>query len=275
MTTFQRLIKYGALLLAIALIFLIFAGAGGAIIGVSQLFGGNNSINEITDDEGYTTETFKQDDIESIDIELAAATLKITDSDTFSVTYSKRGVRVQNKKHTLKIEEKGVGFIGVEKDSVIVLSVPADMDINKVSVESGAGGVNIEKLTCNKFEMDFGAGEINLGDVTVTEKTEIDCGVGKLKITDGKLNNLKFSSGVGECDITARLTGNSNFESGVGNIRLNLIGTEQDYNVGAETGIGIISVNGKRLADGKTYGEGENSVYIEGGVGSVKISFSK
>lgn len=272
MTTFQRVVKYLAMLLAIALVFLIFAGVGSAIVGVSQIFGSSGSLSEITDDEGYTTETFKQDDIENLKIELAAATLKITDGDTFSVTYSKQGVRVQNKKHTLKIEEKGVGIIGKEKNTAIVLTLPADMNIDKVSVESGAGAVTIEKLVCDKLEFDFGAGEINLGDITVSSKTEIDCGVGRLIISNGKLKNLDFSSGVGECDITARLSGQSKIEAGVGKIRLNLLGEKQDYCISAETGIGVISVDGKRLSDGSSAGEGNNTVHIEGGVGAVKVT---
>lgn len=273
MTTFQRTVKFLAMLLAIALIAAIFTGFGGAIIGISHIFGGSDSISEITNDEGYTTETFKQEDIEKLDIELAAATIQITDGDTFSVQYSKQGARVQHKKNTLKIEEKGIGIIGFERDSVIIVTIPSDMNVKNVDIESGAGAVNIDKLVCEKFELEFGAGEVTLGDVEFKSKAQFDCGVGKLTVKNGIMNNLEFSSGVGDCNINAYLTGKANFEAGVGKVALSLLGEKQDYTVSAETGVGIISVDGQRLSDGDIFGDGENKVYIEGGVGAVKVSF--
>ena len=77
--------------------------------------------------------------------------------------------------------------------------------------------------------------------------------------------------GVGELDLSAKLSGNSDIDAGVGRLNLNLIGN--DYKIKVDKGIGSASINGNDIKDDTYYGEGSNIIDIDGGVGSIDISY--
>ena len=87
------------------------------------------------------------------------------------------------------------------------------------------------------------------------------------------LNNLDFEMGVGELDLTSALIGESELEFGVGKTRLTFIGSQNDYSIDVDEGIGDIKIDGVSFSKDKVYGNGGNSVSIDGGVGSIDVFF--
>ena len=52
-------------------------------------------------------------------------------------------------------------------------------------------------------------------------------------------------------------------------------GQEDDYKIIAEKGLGNLSINNKNYGDKVTYGEGKNTIDIDGGMGNIYIRFQK
>ena len=83
--------------------------------------------------------------------------------------------------------------------------------------------------------------------------------------------NLDLVLGVGEAKIEGDLLGESEVDCGVGELTLTL-GKQTDYQVHLEKGLGSIFVNGSEYGGG-VYGNGNNKVEIDGGVGRINVKF--
>ena len=79
--------------------------------------------------------------------------------------------------------------------------------------------------------------------------------------------------GIGELHYTGTLTGNSKVDYGVGETNLTLTGSEKDYQIILDKGVGDAIVNGMSMGDNSTYGNGVNRIEVDGGVGDLNIMF--
>ena len=79
--------------------------------------------------------------------------------------------------------------------------------------------------------------------------------------------------GVGELNLTGELSGKSSIDYGVGETNIVLLGTDDDYKVKLDKGIGEATIDGIKMSDDSVYGAGKNYIEIDGGVGELSISF--
>ena len=79
--------------------------------------------------------------------------------------------------------------------------------------------------------------------------------------------------GIGETVISAVFSGETDVDLGIGSAQLTVRGRAEEYSVTVEKGIGGAALDGERVADGKTYGDGAHSIRIDGGIGSIELNF--
>ena len=259
MTTFQKCVKYLAIALAIFLIVSIFGGIFGAI----GLFSGNNVLKEV---KTYTL----SDNISDLNIEISAAKLEIKRGDSFALESNLKDLTVKEKDGKLIIEHKKKGSYD---NAMLVFYVPDGTVFGKASINTDAGIVSIDKLEADTMELEFGAGEVNIGTLTANKSADIDGGTGKITISGGTLKNLEIDMGVGQLNLTSAIIGRGEFELGVGETNITLIGHKNEYTVKVEKGVGSVTVDGK--SGSISYGSGINNIDIEGGVGSVSVIFKE
>ena len=246
MTHFQRVIKYLALFLAFSLAAAIIIGG---ISLMATVFGmGNSSVL----DEMYSIELSQN--IESIDIDLSTASLKIVLGDKFALSTNIGNLKVTSDS-TLKIKQKHHQIISIHsgKSGEIILTIPADVILKSFELDAGAGYVDIECLNVKNVEIDAGAGAIT--------------------INGGEIGRLDLDLGVGEANITSAIKGKSTIDCGVGETNINLLGKSEDYTLDIDTGIGSVTLNGTHIKGSTKIGNGSNKLEIDGGVGAININF--
>ena len=246
MTHFQRVIKYLALLLAFSLAAAIIIGGVGLM---GAIFGmGNSSVLE----EMYSIELSQN--IESVDIDLSAASLKIVLGDKFALSTNIGNLKVTSD-FTLKIKQKPHQIISIHsgKSGEIILTVPADIMLKSFELDAGAGYVELECLNA--------------------ENVEIDAGAGAITINGGEIERLDLDLGVGKANITSAIKGKSTIDCGVGETNINLLGKSEDYTLDIDTGIGSVTLNGTDIKGNTKIGNGSNKLEIDGGVGAININF--
>ena len=246
MTHFQRVIKYLALFLAFSLAAAIILGGIGL---VGTIFGiSSNSVLA----EMYSIELSQN--IEKIDINLSASSLKIELGDRFALTTNIGKLNVTSDS-TLKIKQKHhqVFSINHGKAGEIILTIPYGAMLKFFDLDAGAGSVEIECLNAKSVEIDTGAGAIN--------------------INGGEIEHLYLDLGVGEANITSAIKGKSSINCGVGETNINLIGKMDDYILNIDTGIGSVTFNDTNIKGNTTIGNGQYKLEIEGGVGAINIKF--
>lgn len=62
---------------------------------------------------------------------------------------------------------------------------------------------------------------------------------------------------------------------GIGETSLVLVGTDNDYKIELDKGIGEAWLDGKKMSDDSFYGSGSRRIEIDGGVGELNISFTE
>lgn len=267
MTDMQRIIKYCAMALAFSIIIGL---AFTLIYGAGFLFGifDNNSKKL---EEGKEIEITKE--ITNIEIELKSTNLIIErDKELYAATNNDK---ISYKVHgnTLIITERNNKLFNNEPDTDLVIYIPEDHILDEISLDAGAGRVEFFDITAKELELDLGAGTVDIDFVDVTKEASIDGGAGNLSINNSNINNLELDMGVGTLELESKLTGENEISCGVGSVTLNLIGTEQDYQVNVDKGLGSTTIDGKSVKDGQTVGTGKNILEIDGGVGSITIDF--
>ena len=269
----QKVIKYIAIAFAIFLIVNIIGGiitAFACIAGVTGIVSISSNTENIVDfSQSYT-------EVEQIQIECKLSNLSIKQGTEFKIeaTTIEDKFECENKDGILKIREKEFRlFRNNVSDSNITVYIPENNKLTNVKIETGAGKVTIEKLFTDKLELDLGAGSVKISDINVEKEAKINGGVGKVKIENSVLNNLELDCGVGEFEMTAKLIGNTDIDCGVGRLEVNLIGNEDDYKISAKKGLGSFKINSKEIQNDTKYGNGENYIKIDAGVGSTIIKY--
>lgn len=275
MTTFQKIIKYCATALAVFLIVTIIGGAVTALLAISGVKTLKNEIKENKAEFSELKEYTVSSEVEALDIEVGAADIVIEKGDKLTVRYSGVNFDFSEEDGKLEIENDDDSFLGFDAAGKLVVTVPDKKSFKKVALSAGAGDIFIESLSCGSLDLDLGAGQIDIDYIRAKNDANIDGGAGEMVIASGDINNLDISLGVGKTELKALLTGKSTVEAGVGELVLTLQGKKDDYTVFAETGIGEFSVDGERVSDGYTVGDGASLVEIEGGIGAVRVNFEE
>ncbi len=262
MTTFQRVIKYLAMALAVALIIGIVSGA----LGLLGLFG---ALSDRTDG---TMEVYSlSSTLHELELEIHAAHVTIRQGDTAQVESDLKDLTVKEKNGRLIIRQPRRLF--TREYGEVTLTLPATVALDAAVIIAGAGNVTVEALTVRDLTMTLGAGEAVLQNLAVSEDTEIDGGAGALTVQNSTLHGLDLSMGVGKLTMTAALTGESEISCGVGEVDLTLTGGRETYRVEVTKGLGNATVDGNAVKGETVIGNGVNSVEITGGVGTLTVNF--
>lgn len=265
MTPLQRFIKYCAIALAVCLI----AGiAAGALAVLSALAGIEALMDLTTSPEEAQTE---YTGIQNLDMEIGAADIRIVTGDTLSVQTDNPYITFRESLGTLVIREEA--HIGNLESSTLTLTVPEDLIFEQADITTGAGRIDAESLACNRLKLEQGAGMAEFQSLCVLEQVSLEGGAGKIVIHGGSLRNLDFEMGLGEAQVTTALAGNCSVSAGIGSMYLTVLGDPGDFTVRSEHGIGQIQVDGARLSGKQRLGSGPNILEIEGGIGSITVTF--
>lgn len=266
MTNLQKGIKYCAIAFGVFLIVSILSAILGAIGIIDMITTGGSTTGE------SFTKTYQ--DIRSIDIDVAYSDILITQGEEFKVdaTNISRRFSATVKNDTLKIKEKRNWFWMGSRSGKIVVTVPETAVLQDVSIDSGAGRIELNKILASNLDVSQGAGLLTIRDGDFSS-TSIDGGAGKIEVSSSILNRLELDAGVGQVDMEAMITGNSEIDSGVGEIRLRLLGEKEDYRIHADKGVGSLRIDGKNYSDNTSFGSGSNFIDIDGGVGSITVDF--
>lgn len=277
----QKVIKYLAIAFAIFLSVNIIGGIITAIFFGLSIFDINfrNQNNQdstiVTNEEMVISQ--KYDNIENLKIEIGYSKLEIKQGTELKVEANTKNKIITTKKvgDTLSIKEDSTWNIFNDNiNSHIIITVPENYYFEKVKIEAGSGELNISNIQAKEFDLEVGAGNVIISNILVEKKVDIDGGAGKVVIKDSEFSNLDLDVGVGEFQIlNSKLLDDSDIDAGIGKLEITLKGILEDYKIVPERGLGSFTILDNEIEDNKTYGEGDNKIKIDAGVGKVSIDF--
>ena len=166
MTSFQKVIKYGAIAFAIYLCFLIIQMI---IFGITTIFGITVGM-EIFENKKENAVTMKKweqeyDNIKNMDIELSVCKLNIKKGKTLKVEATEVSNQFECKAegNTLKVKDENLHkniFNTEDFHSEVTIYVPEDIEWEDITIETGINETNIEALKTKKIKLEMGVGNI-------------------------------------------------------------------------------------------------------------------
>lgn len=268
MNSAQKIIKYLAIAFAFLLIFNIMSLIMSTALFISNIFN-NSDKQEIIDMKKLEV----NNNVKSLTIDVATSNVTIKVANNFSINTDNEYIKLNQNDNIVNIKEKSHNLINNEGSNLII-SIPKDYVLDTINVATGAGTIEIEKLSTKTLNLDLGAGKVDINNLEVFTSTKINGGAGEVNINNSSLNNLDLDMGIGKFNLNAKILGNSKIDQGVGEANLNLIGTQDDYQINLNKGLGTSIINGNEVKDKTTVGIGINKIDIDGGIGSIRINFS-
>lgn len=281
MSEVQKMIKYFAIAFAIFLSVNIIGGIITAIFFGLSIFGITLGIQDATmpKETSVTSQEITSiqnyEDIENLKIEVGYSKLTIKEASELKVEATNgKTLEVRKSGDTLSIKDNKVwNLFNEQEQNEIILTLPKGLLLEKVKVDAGSGELTISNLQAKDLDFDVGAGNVTISNIVVEKKADIDGGAGRVVLQNSTLNNLDLDVGVGEFQIqNTKLVGNSDIDAGVGKLEINLKGSLEDYSIIPKRGLGSFTLQREEVEDNKTYGEGQNRIKVDAGVGKVEIN---
>ena len=271
MTPLQKTLKYLAMAFAIFLCISILIGIFGGLYTVSYFISVNSGEKVV---ESIMTEQFSGGEITGLRVNISAAELEIKAGEKFSVETNHKYITCKENGDILEIDETKPFFASHPGGMKVILTVPKETVFDYADIRTAAGSLKIDNFRVNSFSANLGAGELSANGLYVLHNTEIEGGAGSVTIQHSYLNNADIDMGVGELDFEGELDGNCSIDYGIGETNLVLSGTDNDYTIELDKGIGEAMIEGKKMSDDSVYGYGIRQIEIDGGIGELNITFN-
>lgn len=267
MSRIQKVIKYLAIALAIFLVVSIITSIMYGIFSLTNIF----SLE--SDNVTNLTEVKINNDINSLDIDLSNVNVTIKKGNKFKIEANSDNINYRVVENNLYINQIDDNWFNRKVNSDLIIYVDKNFVFDFVFIENGAGKLEIKDLSTKELELDLGAGRVSIDKLTVLKEASIDGGAGEVNISNSSINNLDLDMGVGKVLLSSILTGNSEIDAGIGEVILNLLDKKDNYKINIDKGIGEIIIDGSKVNDESSYGNGLNTIDISGGIGSININF--
>lgn len=265
----QKIIKYLAIAFALFLTFSIISIISYGVSFIGNLFDSDkDSITEKLNDLDINDNTLL------LDINTSSSNITIKSGDVLKAETNNKYINSKQDNNKLYITEKKHNILR-DNESEIIIYIPDDFIFDGVSIETGAGKVNIETLSTKKLYLNLGAGKVEINDLNVLEKAKVDGGAGEIVINAININNLDLDMGIGKFMLIGQLFGKTEIDQGIGTVDLNLLGNKDDYQIHLDKGLGSVKIDGNNINNDETLGNGNNKIDIDGGIGSIEINFTK
>lgn len=208
-----------------------------------------------------------------LDVEMTSGSLTFEIGAQFDVQYDSSVIRVETVGGAMTIEnDHSNPTAGERKRMDVTVVVPEGYAFEDVDIEFGAGKLITRALRTGTLELEMGAGSATLEGLVATTSAEIRNGAGAFTIKSGSLNNLTMQCGAGATQVKAALTGSSRVVAAVGAVDIQLEGSESDYTVAFQMGLGACYYNNEKIARGGSFGSGPNRVDLSGGLGVMRVT---
>lgn len=223
--------------------------------------------------------------VTNVDIRLKAASLVIKSGASGEYRadgFGKGSVRINLDGDTLLIEETdwnhSFGFGDDFQKPSLEIVLPEGVTLATCRVNLGAGSASFDSIKADTFDVESGAGAIK-GNGIDAEKVSVETGAGSIEFTESNFGDSDISSGAGRFVFDGTIGNRTDVSTGAGSVEMSVAGSEDDYRIEFERGIGSVRIGGESFngVGNGTAGSrnADKKITLSTGVGSVKIDFSE
>ena len=277
MTGFQKFIKYAAIALGIYLsitIVLVLLGIARGFVGASR----NNEIRDLVRDrEQYQTEdiTRTYENIKKLEVNVEETELIIRNGDTFKIegTNIPDRMEIEQDGNKLKVSDEEVSSSFSDENMVVTIYIPEDIKLDTIDLEINYVSADIQKLNTANLKLDIYNNYCEIDEI-IADNMEFKNEEGNIDIYDAEIGRLLFDSESGVEEVSLDITGNAEINLEYSYTDMNLIGTQEDYQINTKNQSGNIYIDGTTItSNSETLGSGNAKVNLDNVHADIFINF--
>ena len=252
--------------------------AGGFDAAVNELIGSGIDLERFYHLEeevmvGESQAVYGANDVNSLELNLGAANVKIIESDqTDEISVKTEGnfkVFVKNK----------ILYVRTENDleeHTMILEIPKNIVFEKVDISGNSCSLEIQYLEVKEVDVEADAGMIDIEEL-VAGDAEFEIGAGEIVINRGDVQRCDASVGMGNFKYTGNVAKYGDVECGLGNAEFYLDGKETDYNYEIDCSAGSVTIGneiyGGVATEKMINHQADATIEIDCSMGNVVVTF--
>ncbi|WMC91920.1 DUF4097 family beta strand repeat-containing protein [Kineothrix sp. MB12-C1] len=238
---------------------------------------GYNTRNVSDSDRKQAGGSVNKENVDKLEISIGAAALYIEESKSGNFEMVKDGVgKYQYYESSGVLYLKGNQKNIVRNNEKVYLYIPAGMTFEEISIELGAGLIEVGELNADEVEISVGAGLLE-ADKVISRNLSVDVGAGKVTLQEVDTEELDIETGLGYVYAAGSVTKEIDVECAMGSVELELAGSETDYNYEVKSEVGTIAIgkNSYSTLSKKTHinNNATAKCSVECAMGNIEISF--
>lgn len=192
--------------------------------------------------------------------------------------YINKNIHIDNMNLDTYISEININEIKINKLNIDCQIGQIDLDnihiSNKLEIENEMGNINIKESEIYQANLIVGSGDLNTESCNINS-IDIYNDVGNIKLNNSKIKEkLIIASKLGNIDICGFLFGSTKISSENGDVKIKILEAEKNYNYSIECNLGKFNLNGKKYNKRLIVDNGkEYNIDITCNIGNVDLVF--
>ena len=235
--------------------------------------------------EGDVKQDYPGEEIHSLIVEVSGCTLTLepTEEENYYVEandigkfqcYEEDGVLYLKASQTVG-EWKNINK--ASKEHAITLYVPIYYSFQDLSVNLGAGIVDMSRIRAQNLDMEVGAGQINVDGIEACT-CQLNAGMGEIVLKDMAVENMQAETGMGHLELSGSILESAEVQCSMGAVEMYLSGSEKDYNYEVSAAMGSVTLGGKEYSGFSEEKEVDNgadvTLQLDCAMGSIDVTFA-
>ena len=277
MTGFQKFIKYAAIAFGIYLSITIVLALLGIARGLVRASKNDEFKDIVTDREEYKTEdiTRNYENIKNLEVNVEETELIIRNGDTFKIegTNIPDKMEIEQKGNQLSISDEELPSSFSDGNMVMTIYIPEDTKLDNIDLEINYVPADIQKLNTANLKLDIYNNYCEIDEI-IADNMEFKNEEGNIDIYDAEIGRLLFDSESGVEDVSLDITGNAEINLEYSYTDMNLIGTQEDYQINTKNRSGNIYIDGETItSNAETLGSGSTKIDLDNVNADIFINF--
>lgn len=258
-----------------AIILLIIVLIAAILIFIVRTYGSNLENTENTENENMISQTFGN--VQSIEINLQKLELEVKQGEQVKVEYADtlEGLKIEQSETMLNITDEDVVMSEDSNSQKIIIYLPQETKFNDINLTAKDRNISIETLNATNIKLNIDGNYCTINHI-LSDVMELKNQDGRMTIGNGRIKNVTIQSDSGNDKLNLKITETATMNLNSATAELNLIGTEEEYQVNTVTEDSSMYLKMGRMDNGEqTIGSGNAKININAQNAALYINYKE
>ena len=258
-----------------AIILLIIVLIAVILIFIVRTYSSNMENNENVESKSMISQTFEN--VQSIEVNLQKLELEVKQGEQVKVEYvdTLEGLKIEQNEELLNIVDEEVVLNEDSESQKVIIYLPQETKFDNINLTVKDRNISIETLNAINVKLDINGNYCTINNF-LSDTAELKNQSGRIIMNNGEVKNMTMQSDAGNDKLNLKVTEIATMNLNSATTEINLIGTEEDYQVNTVTQDSSMYLEMGRMEDiNQTIGNGNAKVNINAQSVALYINYKE